>query len=353
MAQKLSNREEHQESELAFDASCKTQCDQPFQGIVVCVTGLLPGERRFAEQATQKLGGQYSAELTPFCTHLVAQISSPRLFERSEQYINHKTTGLKYQHAVKHGLKKGLRIVTLAWLVGCSKLRCRLDECNYSIELALRVSLGGSSLPVSPPGPAAPSSQLAASEGEERPGPRPRPEPGPGRASPAAAALVLPKVPGHVGGRGGPPVPALLLHQGEGNAARQASSSLPEDVGQAEAGKGPNMLPSPTQPSQSMGCVHTAINSPEQDQERDQHQHQDQDQPVVESSPGGSPGAEQRRQQCNDSHPELGAGKGLLKTWCFYIDPRLDGKLARDVSCLRLPPNGASSHIQAPTVLSC
>ncbi|KAL6533850.1 hypothetical protein OROHE_013683 [Orobanche hederae] len=45
----------------------------PFSGLVVCVTGLSKETRKQVKEATERLGGQYSPDLHPQCTHLVVQ----------------------------------------------------------------------------------------------------------------------------------------------------------------------------------------------------------------------------------------------------------------------------------------
>ncbi|KAG2675535.1 hypothetical protein I3760_12G008200 [Carya illinoinensis] len=62
-----------------------------FASLVICVTET----RKQVMEATQRLGGQYSPNLHPQCTHLVVQ----------------------FEHALKHGTKNSLFIVTLGWLV--------------------------------------------------------------------------------------------------------------------------------------------------------------------------------------------------------------------------------------------
>ncbi|KAE9445958.1 hypothetical protein C3L33_22143, partial [Rhododendron williamsianum] len=47
----------------------------PFSGLVICVTGLSKESRKQVKDATEGLGGQYSPNLHPQCTHLVVQIS--------------------------------------------------------------------------------------------------------------------------------------------------------------------------------------------------------------------------------------------------------------------------------------
>ncbi|KAK4790399.1 hypothetical protein SAY86_017703 [Trapa natans] len=51
------------------------QPHSPFSGLVICVTGLSKEARKQVMEATERLGGQYSPNLHPQCTHLVVQIS--------------------------------------------------------------------------------------------------------------------------------------------------------------------------------------------------------------------------------------------------------------------------------------
>ncbi|XP_010261804.1 PREDICTED: uncharacterized protein LOC104600519 isoform X2 [Nelumbo nucifera] len=68
--------------------------------------------------ATERLGGQYSPDLHPQCTHLVVQSFG----------------GRKFEHALKHGLKMGLFIVTLGWFLDSVKRNVRLSESLYSVK---------------------------------------------------------------------------------------------------------------------------------------------------------------------------------------------------------------------------
>uniref|UniRef100_A0A0E0QRY5 BRCT domain-containing protein n=1 Tax=Oryza rufipogon TaxID=4529 RepID=A0A0E0QRY5_ORYRU len=72
--------------------------DGPFAGLVICVTGLSKGRHML---------------------FLSAQ---------------HSFAGRKFEHAVKHGAKNGLFVVTLGWLVDCVRRSMRLDESLYSIK---------------------------------------------------------------------------------------------------------------------------------------------------------------------------------------------------------------------------
>ncbi|BBG95036.1 hypothetical protein Prudu_003475 [Prunus dulcis] len=90
----------------------------PFAGLVICVTGLSKEARKQVKEATERLGGQYSPHLHPQCTHLVCNSFG----------------GRKFEHALKHGLKNGLSIVTIGWFVDSVRKNVRLSESLYSIK---------------------------------------------------------------------------------------------------------------------------------------------------------------------------------------------------------------------------
>ncbi|CAM0951520.1 unnamed protein product [Alopecurus aequalis] len=89
----------------------------PFAGLVICVTGLSKEARGQVKEAAERLGGEYSGSLHPKCTHLV-----------------HSFAGRKFEHALKHGPRNGLFVVTLGWFVDCVRRNMRLDESLYSIK---------------------------------------------------------------------------------------------------------------------------------------------------------------------------------------------------------------------------
>eukprot|EP00262_Sarcandra_glabra_P022403 TRINITY_DN9905_c0_g1_i1.p1 TRINITY_DN9905_c0_g1~~TRINITY_DN9905_c0_g1_i1.p1 ORF type:complete len:489 (-),score=62.67 TRINITY_DN9905_c0_g1_i1:370-1806(-) len=68
--------------------------------------------------ATERLGGQYSGDLHPQCTHLVVQSFG----------------GRKFEHALKHGPKNGLFVVTFGWFVDSVRKNVRLSESLYSVK---------------------------------------------------------------------------------------------------------------------------------------------------------------------------------------------------------------------------
>ncbi|GLT74203.1 hypothetical protein SLA2020_460140 [Shorea laevis] len=90
----------------------------PFSSLVICVTGLSKEAREQVKEATERLGGQYSPSLHPQCTHLVVQSLS----------------GRKFEHAVKHGARNDLYVVTLGWFVDSVKRNVRLSESLYTVK---------------------------------------------------------------------------------------------------------------------------------------------------------------------------------------------------------------------------
>ncbi|KAL8521866.1 hypothetical protein ACS0TY_012140 [Phlomoides rotata] len=90
----------------------------PFSGLVICVTGLSKETRKQVQEATERLGGQYSPNLHPQCTHLVVQ----------------SFHGRKFEHALKHGHTNGLFLVTISWFVDSVRKNVRLNESLYSVN---------------------------------------------------------------------------------------------------------------------------------------------------------------------------------------------------------------------------
>ncbi|RAL44261.1 hypothetical protein DM860_015621 [Cuscuta australis] len=82
-------------STAVTESRAESRAIGPFSGLIICVTGLSKEARMQVMKATEKLGGTYSPQLHPHCTHLV--------------------------HALKHGSKNGLSIVTLGWIVDSVK----------------------------------------------------------------------------------------------------------------------------------------------------------------------------------------------------------------------------------------
>ncbi|CAL5358636.1 hypothetical protein CsSME_00048631 [Camellia sinensis var. sinensis] len=99
----------------------------PFSGLVICVTGLSKEARKQVKDATERLGGRYSPNLHPQCTHLVVQ----------------SFCGRKLEHALKHGLRNGLFVVILGWFVDSVRRNVRLSESLYTVK-----SIGENGMPM-------------------------------------------------------------------------------------------------------------------------------------------------------------------------------------------------------------
>ncbi|XP_074275831.1 uncharacterized protein LOC141599649 isoform X2 [Silene latifolia] len=91
--------------------------DSPFRGLVICVTGLSKEAREQVMEATERLGGTYTPTLHPKCTHLLV----------------HSFRGRKLEHALNHGFRIGLFVVTVRWFVDSVALCARLHESPYSV----------------------------------------------------------------------------------------------------------------------------------------------------------------------------------------------------------------------------
>ncbi|GMI83903.1 hypothetical protein like AT2G26270 [Hibiscus trionum] len=102
----------------------------PFSGLVICVTGLSKEARKQVMEAAERLGGQYSPTLHPqyslYC------------FNWCNSYVNLNTSysicGRKFEHALKHGSRNSLFVVTLGWFVDSVKRNVRLSESLYSVK---------------------------------------------------------------------------------------------------------------------------------------------------------------------------------------------------------------------------
>ncbi|KHF97989.1 DNA topoisomerase 2-binding 1-A [Gossypium arboreum] len=164
----------------------------PFSALVICVTGLSKEARKQVMEATERLGGQYSPSLHPQwsacckwlpeglgsqstcldwwtckaqgirCTGdktvhcLVDDTSniSPEMdvmmmttfpISQSMYYfywyhssvdlnLGYSVSGRKFEHALKHGSRNGLFIVTLGWFVDSVKRNVRLSESLYTVK---------------------------------------------------------------------------------------------------------------------------------------------------------------------------------------------------------------------------
>ncbi|KAI5669535.1 hypothetical protein M9H77_19388 [Catharanthus roseus] len=106
-------------SSAVSESATENRTRGPFSGLVICVTGLSKEARKQVMDATERLGGEYSPNLHPQCTHLVVQ----------------SFHGRKFEHALKHGSKNGLFVVTLGWFVDSVRRNLRLSESLYSVKI--------------------------------------------------------------------------------------------------------------------------------------------------------------------------------------------------------------------------
>ncbi|XP_031287014.1 uncharacterized protein LOC116145708 isoform X1 [Pistacia vera] len=105
-------------SSIGSESLLHLRSNAPFSGLVICVTGLSKEARNQVMEATERLGGQYSPDLHPQCTHLVVQSFG----------------GRKFEHALKHGSRNGLFVVTLGWFVDSVRKNVRLKESLYTVK---------------------------------------------------------------------------------------------------------------------------------------------------------------------------------------------------------------------------
>ncbi|MQL79982.1 hypothetical protein Taro_012411 [Colocasia esculenta] len=81
----------------------RTSLAGPFSGLIICVTGLSKEARKQVMDATERLG-EYSFG------------------------------GRKFEHALKHGLKSGLSVVTLSWFIDSVRRNARMREALYAVK---------------------------------------------------------------------------------------------------------------------------------------------------------------------------------------------------------------------------
>ncbi|XP_049935971.1 uncharacterized protein LOC116268065 isoform X2 [Nymphaea colorata] len=93
----------------------------PFVGLTICVTGILADERKEMRERIMENGGQYSADLTKKCTHLVS--NAPE--------------GDKYKVARKWG---SVHIVNTNWVQQSIAVRVCLDESLFPVRGAFSAS---------------------------------------------------------------------------------------------------------------------------------------------------------------------------------------------------------------------
>ncbi|KAJ1382262.1 BRCT domain [Sesbania bispinosa] len=102
-------------------SSVQVRSSAPFSGLVICVTGLSKEARNQVKEATERLGGQYSPNCILNCCHEIFN-------------IQYSFGGRKFEHALKHGAKVGLFVVTLGWFVDSVRKNVRLTESHYSVK---------------------------------------------------------------------------------------------------------------------------------------------------------------------------------------------------------------------------
>ncbi|XP_056691822.1 uncharacterized protein [Spinacia oleracea] len=90
----------------------------PFSGLIICVSGLSKESRKQVMEATERLGGKYTPNLHPNCTHLLVQ----------------SLGGHKLKHALNHGFRNKPFVVTLGWFIDCVNNNVKLDELPYTFS---------------------------------------------------------------------------------------------------------------------------------------------------------------------------------------------------------------------------
>ncbi|KAL9239795.1 hypothetical protein vseg_014082 [Gypsophila vaccaria] len=98
----------------------------PFRGLVICVTGICKEARKEVMQVTVRLGGIYSPNLHPHCTHLLVPTHS---------YSFPPGGGPKLRHAFLHASSTPLFVVSLHWFFDSVSSLSRLHESPYSLRL--------------------------------------------------------------------------------------------------------------------------------------------------------------------------------------------------------------------------
>ncbi|KAH7850193.1 hypothetical protein Vadar_029042 [Vaccinium darrowii] len=119
-------------SSVLSETSMAVQSTGPFSGLVICVTGLSKvefvegkGKRKGVQAKYLKRGNKsrmpqrdWVVSTAPICI-----LNVPTCCR-----------GCKFEHALKHGLRNGLFVVTLGWFVDSVRRNVRLSESIYSIK---------------------------------------------------------------------------------------------------------------------------------------------------------------------------------------------------------------------------
>ena len=98
------------------------ECQRLFTGLQVCVTGIEAQERNTMMRTIQAEGGEYSANLTRTCTHLIAQQADGKKYEAAKLW--------------------GLHIVDKSWLFACVNERRLAEESDWPVGKTMQNGTG-------------------------------------------------------------------------------------------------------------------------------------------------------------------------------------------------------------------
>ncbi|CAM6047430.1 unnamed protein product [Sphagnum compactum] len=102
LRERLPSREHTAALQTLSRLSTDEFAEKPFAGLVICVTGLSKEARKQVQIMTERMGGHCS--------------------------------GRKFEYALRHGLHRGLLVVTLPWFLNSAKHYERLDETLYIVQ---------------------------------------------------------------------------------------------------------------------------------------------------------------------------------------------------------------------------
>ncbi|KAL5995133.1 hypothetical protein ACLOJK_025191 [Asimina triloba] len=125
--------------------ACSATSDQrvlatgPFSGLVICVTGL----SKVLACGPDILSSRTISERNSFVSIFVIDVSSLNWNLHEFLTLAYSFGGRKFEHAVKHGSKNGLYLVTLSWFIDSVKRNVRMSESLYNVK-----GVGENGLPV-------------------------------------------------------------------------------------------------------------------------------------------------------------------------------------------------------------
>ncbi|CAK7352742.1 unnamed protein product [Dovyalis caffra] len=99
----------------------------PFTGLVICVTGLSK-----AKQVGVQVWNSSYAEARKQVMEAAERLGDAMILWNLN--IGYSFCGRKFEHALKHGPKNGLVVVTLGWFVDSVRRNVRLSESLYSVK---------------------------------------------------------------------------------------------------------------------------------------------------------------------------------------------------------------------------